>query len=164
MECDGYSIEQVMQVIDLNIRTYGWHHVLVDAPKPWSYTIGLRESFGHPELTVVDLEPSAQVELIRWACECIEDGGSIDSFERSALGVEIVAVHDSHLRDGEWFGTWHAFYDAEPPSGSFLQILPPPTWECDHHRGGSRRLDRPDCRPGGNRAQRRAATRGRRRL
>jgi len=108
MECDGDSIEQVMQAIDLNIRTYGWHHVLVDAPKPWSYTIGLRESFGHPELAVVDLERSAQVELVRWACESIEDCGSIDAFERSALGVEIVTVHDCHLREGEWFGTWHA--------------------------------------------------------
>jgi Domain of unknown function (DUF4262) len=160
LECDGYSFEQVMQVIDLDIRTYGWHHVLVEDAKPWSYTVGLRESFGHPELAVVDLELSAQVALVRWACESIEDSGSIDEFERSALGVEIVTVHDAHLRSGEWFGTWHAFYDEEPPPGSFLQVLPPPGWECEHHRGRSRRLDLPGAPPGGNRAQRRAHSSG----
>ncbi len=160
LECDGYSFEQVMQAIDLDVRAYGWHHVLVDEPRPWSYTIGLRESYGHPELAMVDVELSAQVALIRWACESIEDCGAIDEYERAALGVEIVTVDDAHLRSGDWFGTWHNFYGEPPPSGSFLQILPPPSCECEVHRGQSRRLDRSDLRPAGNRQQRRARTRG----
>jgi hypothetical protein len=162
LQCDGYSFEDVMRATDLDIRTHGWHHVLVEDDKPWSYTIGLRESYHHPELVVVDLDRPSQIELVQWACRSIEECGSIDDIEARFLGIEIATVHDVHLASNEWFGSWHSFYGEQPPSGSFLQLFPPPSWECACHRGASRRLDRADGRPAGNRAQRRADMRAKR--
>ncbi len=156
LQCDGYSFEDVMRATDLRIRTYGWSLVMVEGARPWSYTIGLRQSFHHPELVVVDIEQAAQVKLIQWACRDIEEFGSIDDLGARFLGIETATVHDAHLTSDEWFGSWESFYGEPPPSGSFLQLFPPPSWECDCHRGSARRLDRADGRPVGNRAQRRA--------
>lgn len=50
---------------DLHIRVRGYSLVRVEADEPWCYTIGLPESYGHPELVTHNLEMDAQVELIR---------------------------------------------------------------------------------------------------
>ena len=45
-----------MLSLDLTIRTYGWQLHQITDDNPWSYTIGLLESYDHPELMVTGLE------------------------------------------------------------------------------------------------------------
>ena len=154
--CDGGTFEGVERGVDLSILVYGWHLAMVDDAMPWSYRIGLTESFDHPELVVVDMELEAEQRLINMAVRLIERDGQLKPDELSKCGIEVVTVHDNHLH-GEWFGQWCNRYDTEPPTGSFLQLLAPTDWICDSHGHAARRLDRPAIGPGANRAARRAS-------
>lgn len=158
--CDGRSFEEVERGVDLSILIYGWHLAMVEASTPWSYTIGLTETFDHPELVVVGMELAAEQKLINMAVQLIERDGRLEPDEVAKRGVEVVSVHDRHLRD-EWFGQWSNRYGTQPPAGSFLQIIPPTDWFCECHSHATRRLDRADARPIVNRAARRQASRKR---
>jgi len=159
--CDGRSFEEAARGIDLSIRIYGWHLVMVDDAMGWSYTIGLTETFNHPELVVVDLKLETGKKLVAMAVHLIERDGYLKPEELAKHGISVVTVHDHHL-DGEWFGRWSDHYNADPSSGSFLQIIPPAECFCEDHKDTTRRLDRADAMPLANRATRRQASRKRR--
>jgi hypothetical protein len=159
LQCDGYSFEQTMLALDLTIRTYGWQLTQVTDAMPWSYTIGLTESYGHPELMIYGVKLDTQDMVIRKIVSSIETTGRVDQPFLDREGVELVEVHPNHLA-GDWFGTWSNFYERTPPPGSFLQIVPPPDWFCSCHQHSIARFDQPGPIRIGNRADRRR--RGRR--
>jgi hypothetical protein len=64
-----------MLTLDLTIRTYGWQLTQVTDTNPWSYTIGLTESYGHPELMIVGLELDLQNTVIRKIVDPIVETG-----------------------------------------------------------------------------------------
>jgi hypothetical protein len=50
-----YSREDLSKIVSANVCDYGWHCVNViedDGHPPWSYTIGLYETYGFPELII----------------------------------------------------------------------------------------------------------------
>ena len=122
-----------MLSLDLTIRTYGWQLNQITDTNPWSYTIGLTESYGHPELMVCGLELDVQNTVIRKIVDPIVETGSVDHAFLESEGVTLVEVHPNHLA-GDWFGTWSNFYERTPPPGSFLQIVPPGDWFCECHQ------------------------------
>lgn len=80
LQCDGYSYEEVMQALDLQIRVQGWvlQHVHDDhTGASWSYTIGLVEQYGHPELTMLDVKLDQQNRVIRRLVDDIVTRGSV---------------------------------------------------------------------------------------
>jgi hypothetical protein len=122
-----------MLSLDLTIRAFGWQlHQITDS-NPWSYTIGLLESYDQPELMITGLELDVQNRVIRKIVDSIETTGSVDHAFLEREGVTLVEVHPKHLA-GDWFGTWSNFYQRLPPPGSFLQIVPPSDWFCDCHQ------------------------------
>ena len=78
LQCDGYSFEQSMLSLDLTIRTYGWQLNQVTDANPWSYTIGLTESYGHPELMSLRARLDVQNTVIRKIVDPIVETGSVD--------------------------------------------------------------------------------------
>lgn len=53
LQCDGYSHELAMRAFDLQIKIHGRVVVQVgDIDLAFSYTVGLVDNFGHPELTM----------------------------------------------------------------------------------------------------------------
>ena len=130
-----------MLALDLTIRTYGWQLTQITDANPWSYTIGLTESYGHPELMIAGLTLGRQSTVIRRIVDPIERTGRIDAAELADVGITLVEVHPHHLR-GDWFGTWSNRYGNAPPDGTFLQIVPPEEWFCDCHRHSVPRFDR----------------------
>ena len=158
LQCDGYSYEQTMLALDLTIRTYGWQLTQVTAEMPWSYTIGLLESYGHPELMIYGVELDTQNTVIRKIVDPIVQTGSVDHAFLERQGVTLVEVHPNHLA-GDWFGTWSNFYERTPPPGSFLQIVTPGDWFCECHRHSMPHFELPGPIRSGNRAERRARRR-----
>ncbi len=146
LRCDGYSEEQVMLAIDLTVRTHGWQLTQVEDERPFSYTVGLLQTFGHPELVVVDMKLDSAADLIGFLVRMLESNGRIDHEQLGTYGTELVTVHPNHL-NGEWFGTWMRYYQSAPPPDGFMQVIPPPNWYCRCHQHSIRRLDRPDGRP-----------------
>jgi hypothetical protein len=143
-----------MLSLDLTIRTYGWQLQQVTDTNPWSYTIGLTESYGHPELMIIGLELDVQNTVIRKIVDPIVQSGSVDHEFLERQGVTLVDVHPDHLA-GDWFGTWSNFYECTPTPGSFLQIVPPPDWFCECHQHSIPHFELPGPIRYGNRADRR---------
>jgi hypothetical protein len=165
LQCDGFSHEEVMQALDLQIRVHGWALVQVQGDDTaWSYTIGLVEHFGHPELTMIDVRLEYQSEVITNLVEGILANGELSRLSLLAERMKVVEVHPDHLC-GDLFGRWASRYGAYPRPGSMLQILLPDDSFCECHIGAVRRLDRPGpmlplpplppVRPALNRAERR---------
>jgi hypothetical protein len=167
LECDGYSHEEAMQALDLQITIYGWALMQVQGEgETWCYTIGLLENFGHPELTLLDVDLEYQRGYIDTLVEGIVEDGEMSPLAMQKLGVECVEVHDHHLRS-DLFGKWAARHNRFPTPGEFLQVVPPRSAFCECHANTIRRLDRPgplprpQVSPSPNRAERRRRGRGR---
>jgi hypothetical protein len=147
-----------MLSLDLTIRAFGWQLVQITDTNPWSYTVGLLESYDHPELMVTGLGLDVQNRVIRKIVDSIKTTGTVDDTLHEREGIALVEVHPNHLA-GDWFGTWSNFYHRLPPPGSFLQIVPPSDWFCDCHQHSMPHFELPETIHFGNRASRR---RGRR--
>ena len=165
LECDGYSHEEAMQVLDLQITIYGWALMQVEGDgEAFCYTIGLLEHYGHPELTLLDVDTPYQREHIDCLVEGIVAQGELPATLMHSRGMECVEVHAHHL-SGDLFGTWASRYGRFPRPGEMLQVLPGPGTFCECHTPAMRRLDRPGpLRPvwrAPNRAERRRRDRGR---
>lgn len=159
LECDGYSHEAAMQALDLQIQIHGWAVLQVgDDEHTFSYTVGLVENFGHPELIVVDFEPRYQQGLLNQLAQGIAATGRLVLDQPATKGVRCVEVHRNHLH-GDYFGKWADRYGGLPRPGQVLQVRLPDSAYCECHARAVRRLDRPDATPFVlprlNRAQRR---------
>lgn len=155
LQCDGYSYEQAMLELDLLIRVHGWALVQVEGDvTSWSYTIGLTENYGHPELTMAAVRLELQSAVIHRLVDDIVETGQLDLDLVAERELEIVEVHPLRFVQ-DWFGTWSNHYERPPTPGGFLQIVPPASWFCEDHASATPRLDRPGADPDGNRATRR---------
>lgn len=149
-----------MQALDLQIRVHGWALVQVAGDgDSWCYTVGLLENYGHAELTILDVDAGLQVQVANHLVSLIVEHGHVPEIDRRTEGIELLEVHDDHLRS-EFFGTWANRYGSLPAPGEFLQVLLPDDYFCSWHAARLRRLDRPGPLP--NREQRRAKSRRRR--
>lgn len=165
LECDGYSFEEAMQALDLQIRVHGWSLTQVGTGVgAFSYTIGLLESYGHPELVVLDVVETTQQSLLRTLVSHIVEDGDVPAAMLAATGLRCLPVHEFHLRDDRFFGGWANRYGRLPLPGEVLQVVVPDSAFCECHVGAQRRLDLAaparEYRPP-NRAERRRNGRGR---
>ena len=164
MRCEGYSAEEIERATDLTIITNGYLLLRVtDEYNPWSYTVGLRESYDHPELVCVDTSIVRQDQMIRLLADEVADRGRIDDDVLRDADIELLVVDEVHLRD-DLVVVWEERYDRSAQTGDFLQIRLGPSWYCEHHADAARRLDDPAAGPPArpNRARRRAAEKRRR--
>jgi Domain of unknown function (DUF4262) len=166
LECDGYSRDEVLQAFDLHIRVHGWTLVQVQGDgETWCYTIGLTESFDHPELVLIDVELDRQPALVQRLVDVIQREGTLPYEHLLSLGLGVVDVHADHLTS-DLFGMWAARYDRYPEPGEMIQVVLAADGCCPFHSTATRRLDEPGSRPpaptpfpGPNRATRRAKRR-----
>ncbi|MBA2427455.1 MAG: DUF4262 domain-containing protein [Actinobacteria bacterium] len=67
MMCEGASLDDVRFHIHGLIEGSGWAVIPVEGNTPyrsWAYTVGLVQTFDHPELVVVGLDPLAAGRLL----------------------------------------------------------------------------------------------------
>ena len=144
-----------MLELDLLIQVHGWALVQVEGDvTSWSYTVGLTENYGHPELAMTTVRLELQSAVIHRLVDDIVETGHLDLHLVAERELELVEVHPTRFVQ-EWFGTWSNRYERPPAPGGFLQIVPPASWFCECHASATPRLDRPGHGPDGNRAPRR---------
>lgn len=170
--CDGKTYEELWSGMQARIEAGGWalQGVAPSGPgRGWVYTIGLVESFGHPELVVTHSEPAAYASLLNEIGDRIRRGERFDvgsGLDLDGYLVEFGAVHPSYLTGG-LMASWVNYYGwtgAPPATLDALQVvLPLAKWceRCDRIR---RCLAWPgglDVGDGPNRMARRASMRRR---
>ena len=141
LRCDGYTENDVHNTTEMQILVHGWSVAAVEEKRPWAYSIGVLETYAHPELVVMGVEIKIAHDLINYIGGCVRDGGGVlDHKGLRAEGIRLVDVHERHLRSN-LFGSWIRYYGELPRAGDFMQILPPPEFFCACHRQAYRRLD-----------------------
>ena len=63
------------RIVLSNIAEYGWHCVNVledDGHPPWSFTIGLYETWNHPELIIIGRSRATSYEMLKTIADDIE--------------------------------------------------------------------------------------------
>ena len=159
LECDGYSHDAALHALDLRIRVHGWTLLQVgDESSAFTYTVGLLESYGHPELIILDVKRGLQVELLTRLASSIATTGRMSDVVTTLERLRFVEVHSSQMQPNH-FAMWAERYGHLPAAGDVLQVLLPDDAFCGQHVGAVTRLDRPRLTPSPfghpNRAQRR---------
>lgn len=172
--CDGMTHQESMERMHAHVSSGSWALQGVEAgehQRPWAYTIGLVQNFGHPELVIIDGDLQDNAIILNQLSEWVREG---DRFvpgmliESDGCAIEFGTVHPSYVRHG-LCASWSAYSDwtgADPGRLELLEVITTPSRYCEHHEGMPRGL----AVPGGfaisghapNRMDRRRAARGRR--
>jgi hypothetical protein len=102
------------QKVLADISEYGWHCMNVvedDGQPPWSFTIGLYETWAHPELIITGRSRATAHEMLSCLVAEIEDGRPPDLTDPSAytlVGIpcRFLEVHARHYTDYVGFARW----------------------------------------------------------
>lgn len=156
--CDGGTHDEYDAIVAANIEKSGWHLTGVEASghnPGWVYSIGLIESFGHPELIVMGdccmQCAAAQINdlgrLIKAGTHCTVDSAVCAGHPGGP--ARFGPVHGAHWKDR--LGTWLNYYAplGLPFQPSALQVINrnlSGMWQDDAKSWRHLRLDRPPLR------------------
>jgi hypothetical protein len=170
--CNGETIEESFAFLGDTIDRVGWALQGVDAGSPgrsWAYTIGLIESYDHPELIVTGVDLAVAERMLNTMSKQVARGdryepGEVVEFGNGDVVARILGVHVSHFhtdRFAMWFG-YYASLGRLPGQPLFrLAALLDPRY-CDMHQRGTDWLDHPvQTRRTSDRARRRPKKRRR---
>lgn len=115
------SDEGEQKLLD-DIRKFGWHclNVLGDEEnEPFSYTIGLFQTYGHPELLIYGLPRDLAHSVLTIAADAAADGKPLDLEEPTDALLEgypclFVPVPHSEYPEHVGFGRWYYQGDSFP--------------------------------------------------
>jgi len=129
MRCNGYSLEEFRRHVDLTIRVNGYliQQVADDLDGEWTYTLGVPESWGPPDLLIVDGPLEVQARLVTELITDVSDRGEIRPEVLEHLDIHLVPVHESHFASGI-VGIWEDRQSRSATRGDFLQIRLGPAW------------------------------------
>lgn len=137
--CDGWTPEEAHVDLVERMERFGWALQAVEACRPWVYTVGLTERFGHPELVMAGVPISVAGHALNALGARIAEGERFRAGQKGIAVAEaqvgLVVVHPVHLAAG-LVGVWEDHYHRVPPRPALevLQVVPHPT-------GGQPRLD-----------------------
>jgi hypothetical protein len=97
-----------------NINEFGWHAVNViedDDYPPWSFTIGLYETWQHPELIVIGRSRATAHKMLECLATQIENGSAPDFADHDPyplLGIpcHFIEVNPRYYSDYVGFALW----------------------------------------------------------
>lgn len=129
------SLDETYAHIERAIDDVGWSVMSVmgdERHRPWAYTIGLMETFGHPEFVITGLDSEVAHELLNILGTHVECGSVYEadpggSRDVHGLPARFVAVHQGHWRTDR-FNAWLGYYEEvgrDPGSPEALQVLWP---------------------------------------
>jgi len=76
------SFEEILKKAESDIAQYGWSFMYVDADQvrgmePFSYTIGLEKTYGHPEVVIFGLPAQSAHGIISAVAAAVKEGESM---------------------------------------------------------------------------------------
>ncbi len=121
LRCDGLSEDDIERRADMMIKVHGFLIQQVEAERPWTYTIGLTESWAQPELLMVDGDATTQARLLHiLGLEC-ERFGSIQSETLDLLDVQLHYVSDGRFAAG-LVARWEHRYSMSAAGNDFKEV------------------------------------------
>lgn len=130
--CQGASDDELLFGIYGRIRNFGWGIEYVQGPDvsdSWGYTIGLSETFGHPELALAGSNARTTASLINTIGSAIRLGDlpvAGELFDCEGHEYLLVDVHPAHYELGT-FGMWDFYYNhlgETPGEHRVLEVVP----------------------------------------
>lgn len=102
------------RIVLANIAEFGWHCVNViedDGHPPWSFTIGLYETWGHPELIIIGRSRATSHEMLKTLSNDIElnfppDLTDPDGHLLLGLRCHLLEVNTRYYSDYVGFARW----------------------------------------------------------
>lgn len=130
--CDGKSRDEVLHDLHHVVERFGWAVQGVEAPRPWVYTIGLVDRYGHPELVLVGVDISLSMTVLNALGMMVATGEQLRPGGTDVVVGEMEltfgSVHPVHLAAG-LVGTWEGYYEwrrGPSPTLEVVQVLPLP--------------------------------------
>jgi len=104
-----------------NIRKHGWHFLFVFDPngerEDFSYTIGLEESFNHPEIIVFGLKKDSSHAILTDIVEDIKSGATMESDKKlgNVIGGDLEVMFKPLISSAykEYLGTAVDYYSRQ---------------------------------------------------
>jgi hypothetical protein len=103
------------KIVLANINAFGWHcvHVIEDDNyPPWSYSIGLYETWDHPELIVIGRARATAHKMLESIATQIEDGdppnfSNPDPYPLLSIPCRFLKVNLRYYSDYVGFALWY---------------------------------------------------------
>ena len=149
--CDGADYDDVYSKMHKLISTHGFTVMRVgrhDSAPGLAYTIGLVDSFDHPELVVAGLPLDEAAGVLSALGSCVAGGDRLDSPGRHGLNGTPIAVVPVHTRqlDSGLMNCWNGYYDWLARFDldlKALQIVMPTGGYCCEHQKEQPDLSKP---------------------
>ncbi len=133
--CGCAPLEETYAATTRAIDEVGWMviGVMGSARGPgWSYTVGLLESFGHPEFLITGMNPETAHGVLNAFGFEVKAGRRFEGLGQEFEGiinvpVRLVTVHQSHWA-GDRFNQWHGYYEdvgGQPDEPRAMQVVWP---------------------------------------
>jgi hypothetical protein len=143
--CEGFSLEDVLLLEAATIDEYGFTVVGVSdadespGPLPWSYTVGLLDAIGHPELIVAGPAVDVAAGLLNRVGRRVLVGQRLAVGDRIRVAGGRARVGADHPVQYELhtFNVWHNLRSMGlllMPELEALQVFAPPSWFCRCHQ------------------------------
>ena len=94
MAGDPPSLEALLGQIRSGIEAEGWRGIGVDGTPPFVYTVGLTETWRHPELILVGLPPETGHRVLSNLVSSVRN--ALVRFDAGSLPGDLVGTDDGH--------------------------------------------------------------------
>jgi hypothetical protein len=106
--------DELERIVLSNIAEYGWHAVNIvedNGCPPWTFTIGLYETWEHPEFIIIGRSRATSYEMLRTLADDIELNSQPDLSDPNGhmlLGMKcyLVEVNSRYYSDYVGFARW----------------------------------------------------------
>jgi hypothetical protein len=133
--CDGWTLDEAQADLNDRKQRFGWALQGVEGARPWVYSIGLTERFGHPELVMAGVPIDAAMAVINALGRRIAAGEDLidgDHVREGEIELEVGGIHPVHVANG-LVGQWEEHYwrhpEVAPAALALLQAMPCPVVE-----------------------------------
>lgn len=133
--CDGWTLDEAQADLNDRKQRFGWALQGVEGARPWVYSIGLTERFGHPELVMAGVPINAAMAMVNALGRRIAAGEDLidgDHLCEGEVELEVGSIHSVHVANG-LVGQWEEHYwrhpEVAPPALTLLQVMPCPVVE-----------------------------------
>jgi len=125
------NLNAIRRQIEANIQKFGWavQGVLPDDDTPsYSYTIGLTETFGHPELLMMGFSPDLMMQLLNLVGDLVKGGERFGDWSASDVVVRdfsVILRLVPHAVAEQWARAASERYRRQGKPWSLLQVFLP---------------------------------------